>query len=35
MQDNTRYELDGDPLVFPKNGVIDPAVALMFSGQWD
>lgn len=33
-QDATRYELDGAEIVFPKDGVINPATALMFSGEW-
>lgn len=35
MQDGARYELDGEPMIFPKNGAIDPAVALQFSGDWN
>lgn len=34
MQEGTRYELDGEPMYFPRNGAIDPATALMFSGDW-
>lgn len=30
----TRFELDGSPMFFPKNGGFDPAQALMFSGDW-
>lgn len=30
----TRYELDGSPMFFPKNGGFDPSQALMFSGDW-
>lgn len=33
-QGATRYELDGEPLQFPKNGSMDAAQALMFSGDW-
>jgi len=35
MQESTRYALDGAPIYFPTDGSIDPAVALLFSGQWD
>ena len=35
MQETTRYALDGAPIYFPTDGSIDPAVALLFSGQWD
>jgi HK97 family phage major capsid protein len=28
----TRYELDGEPIYFPKNGAMDPTSALMISG---
>lgn len=34
MQETTRYELDGAPVIFPMNGAFDPAQALMFSGDW-
>jgi hypothetical protein len=34
-QDSTRYELDGAPLYFPLDGSIDPAQALMISGEWN
>jgi len=34
IQDNTRYELDGAQIIFPKNGAMDPAQALMFSGDF-
>ena len=34
MQDNTRYELDGAPLIFPQNGAFNPALALQFSGDF-
>lgn len=35
MQEGTRYQLDGEPVIFPRNGSIvkdDPA--LMFAGDW-
>lgn len=35
MQAGSSYNLDGQPIYFPTDGVIDPAVALMFTGQWD
>lgn len=35
MQDNTRYQLDGAPIYFPTDGSINPAAALLFTGQWD
>lgn len=34
MQDNTRYELDGSSVFFPRNGAMDPAQALQFSGDF-
>ncbi len=34
MQAASRYELDGEPVIFPRNGSMDPAQALMFSGDW-
>lgn len=34
MQDSGRYELDGEPVLFPRNGAIDPTSALMFTGDW-
>lgn len=34
IQDASRYELDGAPLFFPKNGSMDPAQSLMFSGDF-
>ena len=35
MQSTGQYTLDGQPIYFPTDGVIDPATALMFTGQWD
>lgn len=37
MQDATRYELDGEPMVFPLNGAMAGAAnsELMFSGDWN
>lgn len=35
MQDSTRYELDGAPIYFPKNGAINAASVLQVSGDWD
>ena len=34
MQSGTQYELDGSPIVFPRNGSIDPAKSLLISGDW-
>ena len=34
MQGSTRYELDGEEMIFPKNGSIDPAQSLIISGAW-
>jgi HK97 family phage major capsid protein len=34
MQDNTRYELDGSPIYFPRNGAMNPSSALQFSGDF-
>lgn len=31
----SRYELDGEPLFFPRNGAIDPSRSLLISGDWD
>lgn len=28
------YSLDGEPVIFPRNGVINAASSLMFSGDW-
>lgn len=30
----TQYSLDGEPLVFPRNGAIDPARTLLIAGDW-
>jgi HK97 family phage major capsid protein len=34
MQESSRYELDGSPILFPMNGSMDAAQALMFTGDW-
>jgi HK97 family phage major capsid protein len=34
MQEGNRYELDGEPIYFPRNGSMDPAQALLFAGDW-
>jgi HK97 family phage major capsid protein len=34
MQDVSRYELDGAPIVFPLNGSISAASSLLISGDW-
>ena len=35
VQGATRYELDGEPIIFPRNGSMVAASALMFSGAWN
>jgi HK97 family phage major capsid protein len=35
MQDSTRYELDGEPIEFPRNGAVDATKSLMISGAFD
>lgn len=35
MQQAGQYVLDGAPIFFPSDGLINPATALMISGQWD
>lgn len=35
MQDIYNYTLDGEPLVFPMNGGVDPTQSLLVSGQMD
>lgn len=35
MQAATDYELDGVPVEFPKNGAVDPAEALLVSGDYN
>ena len=35
LQDQTQYALDGETLVFPTNGAIDPSRALLISGDWN
>ncbi len=34
LQGTNTYELDGSPIFFPRNGAMDAAQALMFSGDW-
>lgn len=34
VQAATQYELDGAPVEFPRNGSMDAATALMFTGDW-
>lgn len=34
VQGATRYELDGEPIIFPRNGSMLAASALLFSGDW-
>jgi HK97 family phage major capsid protein len=35
MQDSTRFDLDGAPILFPTNGAIVAATAWVISGQWN
>lgn len=35
MQEKSRYELDGSPIEFPRNGAIDATEALLISGDWN
>lgn len=34
MQEATRYDLDGEPILFPRNGGFDTAQAWMICGDW-
>lgn len=34
MQDSSRYELDGQPIFFPRNGAVNAASVLLFAGDW-
>jgi HK97 family phage major capsid protein len=34
MQGPSQYELDGEPILFPRNGSMDATKALLFSGDW-
>ena len=34
LQGSNTYELDGSPIYFPRNGSMNAAQALMFSGDW-
>jgi len=34
MQDKNRYELDGAPILFPRNGSVVAASSLLISGDW-
>ncbi len=34
MQDSARYMLDGNEMVFPLNGAVDPEQSLLISGDW-
>lgn len=33
MQGSTRYALDGNPMIFPRNGAFDPSKSLMIAGD--
>ena len=34
MQEVSSYQLDGEPITFPRDGSIDPAQGLLISGDW-
>lgn len=34
MQEGTRYQLDGEPMIFPQNGSVDPTESLLIAGDW-
>lgn len=34
LQGATQYELDGEPIYFPRNGSVNPSEALLVSGDW-
>ncbi len=34
VQGSTRYELDGEPVIFPRNGAIIPERSLLIAGEW-
>lgn len=34
MQDASRYELDGEPVLFPRSGAVDASASLLISGDW-
>lgn len=34
MQEGTRYQLDGEPVLFPRNGAFDATTYRMISGDW-
>lgn len=34
VQPATQYTLDGEPVYFPRNGALNPAAALLISGDW-
>lgn len=34
IQDKTRYDLDGEPIFFPKNGAFNPTSSLQFTGDF-
>lgn len=35
MQGSGNYQLDGAPILFPRNGAFDSSKALLIAGQWD
>lgn len=34
MQEGNRYELDGEPISFPRNGAVDATKSLLIAGDW-
>ncbi len=34
MQEGNRYELDGEPIHFPRNGAVDATKSLLIAGDW-
>ncbi len=34
MQGKPGYTLDGEPIIFPRNGAVDPSRTLLISGDW-
>ena len=35
MQGGSQYQLDGEPIIFPRNGGLDASAVLHIAGQWD
>ena len=34
VQGSTRYEIDGEPVIFPRNGAVIPNLSMLISGAW-